>query len=69
MQVTITADQHRGQRGYHGADLELPASRYAIDDALQRAQQRHIEARNELPYQAWRLSEGEVAIPTEYVEL
>ena len=37
MQVTITADQHRGQRGYHGADLELPASRYAIDDALQRA--------------------------------
>ena len=38
-------------------------------DALQRAQQRHIEARNELPYQAWRLSEGEVAIPTEYVEL
>lgn len=37
MQVTITADQHRGRRGYHGADLELPASRYGVDDALQRA--------------------------------
>lgn len=37
MQVTITADQHRGQRGYYGADLELPASRYEVDDALQRA--------------------------------
>lgn len=39
------------------------------EDALQRAQQRHLESRNELPYQAWRLSEGEVAIPTEYVAI
>lgn len=37
MKVNITADQHRGQRGYTGAVLELPASRYAIEDALQRA--------------------------------
>lgn len=37
MKVTITADQHRGQRGYTGAVLELPASNYAIEDALQRA--------------------------------
>ncbi|MDO4258364.1 MAG: nicotinate phosphoribosyltransferase [Actinomycetaceae bacterium] len=38
-------------------------------DALVAAQKRHIHSRNELPYQAWRLSEGEVAIPTRYVEL
>ena len=36
-------------------------------EALQRAQQRHLESRNELPYQAWRLSEGETAIPTELI--
>ncbi len=35
-------------------------------DALARAQEHHLRARNELPYQAWRLSEGEVAIPTRY---
>ncbi|MDD7540685.1 MAG: nicotinate phosphoribosyltransferase [Mobiluncus porci] len=38
-------------------------------EALARAQQRHLDSRNELPYQAWRLSEGEVAIPTEFVHL
>ncbi|NMW64813.1 nicotinate phosphoribosyltransferase [Mobiluncus mulieris] len=37
--------------------------------ALERAQQRHEDSRNELPYQAWRLSEGEVAIPTKLVQL
>lgn len=37
MQVNITADQYRGQKGYAGAELELPASRLAIKDALQRA--------------------------------
>lgn len=37
MQVAIIANQYRGRRGYHGADLELPASRYEVDDALQRA--------------------------------
>lgn len=36
-------------------------------EALKQAKQRHLDARNELPYQAWRLSEGEVAIPTELV--
>ncbi|CAK7088812.1 MAG: hypothetical protein ENTB_04556 [Enterocloster aldenensis] len=37
MRVTITENQHRRQRGYNGAVLELPANRYAIEDALQRA--------------------------------
>lgn len=36
------------------------------DDTLQRAQEHHIRARNELPYQAWRLSDGDAAIPTHY---
>jgi putative nicotinate phosphoribosyltransferase len=35
-------------------------------DALVRAQEHHVRSRNELPYQAWRLSEGEPAIPTHY---
>ena len=35
-------------------------------EALSRAQEHHLRARNELPYQAWRLSEGEAAIPTRY---
>ncbi len=38
-------------------------------DALPRAQQRHLRSRNELPYQAWRLSEGDPAIPTRYLSL
>lgn len=37
MQVTITADQYKGKRGYRGADLELPALWYEIDDAFARA--------------------------------
>lgn len=37
MRVTITENQRRRQRGYNGAVLELPANRYAIEDALQRA--------------------------------
>lgn len=35
-------------------------------EALVRAQEHHVRSRNELPYQAWRLSEGEPAIPTHY---
>lgn len=38
-------------------------------EALTRAQARHVQSRNELPYQAWRLSEGDAAIPTRYVSL
>ena len=38
-------------------------------EALSRAKERHLRARNELPYQAWRLSEGEVAIPTRYEQV
>lgn len=38
-------------------------------DALEKAQAHHVRSRNELPYQAWRLSEGDAAIPTRYVRL
>ena len=38
-------------------------------EALSRAQDHHLSARNELPYQAWRLSEGEAAIPTRYEQV
>ncbi|WP_026459557.1 nicotinate phosphoribosyltransferase [Schaalia vaccimaxillae] len=38
-------------------------------EALEQAQERHIRSRNELPYQAWRLSEGETAIPTRYEKI
>ena len=31
MEVNITADCHRGRRGYDGAVLELPASPYEIE--------------------------------------
>lgn len=37
MQVNIIADKHNGKRGYNGAAVELPASRFELDDALQRA--------------------------------
>lgn len=58
----------------HGArPLQIPLVRdgqIASDawdaEALSEAQARHIRSRNELPYQAWRLSEGEAAIPTRY---
>lgn len=38
MKVKISADQRRGKRGYEGAEIKLPASHYALADALQRAQ-------------------------------
>lgn len=38
-------------------------------NALSEATKRHREARNELPYQAWRLSGGEAAIPTRFIHL
>lgn len=37
--------------------------------SLHAAQARHLQARNELPYQGWRLSSGEPAIPTRIVDL
>ena len=53
--------------------LQVPLVRGGVIDAqawgegaLVAAQERHLRARNELPYQAWRLSEGEAAIPTRY---
>lgn len=38
MKVCIIADECRGRRGYEGAVVELPASRFLLEDALQRAQ-------------------------------
>lgn len=38
---------------------------WKLDSVLQ-AQRHHQQSRNELPYQGWRLSEGEPAIPTRY---
>lgn len=35
--MTVTADYFRGSRGYVGSVLELPATPYEIEDALQRA--------------------------------
>ena len=53
--------------------LQVPLVRGGVIDAqawgegaLVAAQERHLRARNELPYQAWRLSEGDAAIPTRY---
>lgn len=37
MQVTIVADEHKEKHGYKGAAVELPASWFELDDALQRA--------------------------------
>lgn len=37
--------------------------------ALQAAAERHRQARAELPYDGWRLSEGEPAIPTRHLDL
>ncbi|GAA4434340.1 nicotinate phosphoribosyltransferase [Georgenia halophila] len=39
------------------------------DGALERAKERHLASRNELPYAAWRLSEGDPAIPTRHVDI
>lgn len=43
--------------------------RYTGAHAVQAARERHAASRDELPYQAWRLSEGEPAIPTRYAQL
>ena len=70
-------DEALAELGRRGArPLQVPLVRSgAIDPdswsprALARAQEHHLRARNELPYQAWRLSEGEPAISTRYVTL
>ncbi|AKU64629.1 nicotinate phosphoribosyltransferase [Schaalia meyeri] len=56
--------------------LQVPLVRGGVIDsaawsgeALARARERHLRARNELPYQGWRLSEGDVAIPTRYEQI
>lgn len=38
-------------------------------DALAAAAERHQVSRAELPYEAWRLSDGDAAIPTRYLDL
>lgn len=37
MHVNITADEYRGKCGYESAKVELPASRFELSDALERA--------------------------------
>lgn len=37
MQVNIISEECREKRGYEGATVELPATRYELEDALQRA--------------------------------
>lgn len=37
MQTNIVADCNSKTRGYYGADLDLPAGPYEIEDGLQRA--------------------------------
>lgn len=56
--------------------LQVPLVRAGVIDsslwgseALERAAAHHVRSRNELPYQAWRLSEGETALPTRYLHL
>lgn len=49
-------------------DGEIRSELWSID-ALKQARDHHLKSRNELPYQAWRLSEGEAAVSTRYVEL
>ncbi|MCS4483892.1 nicotinate phosphoribosyltransferase [Gleimia sp. 6138-11-ORH1] len=38
-------------------------------EIVQTAAAHHVKARNELPYQAWRLSEGDAAVPTRYLDM
>ncbi|MBM9432905.1 nicotinate phosphoribosyltransferase [Flaviflexus equikiangi] len=38
-------------------------------DSVQEAAQHHVASRNELPYQAWRLSDGEPAIPSTMIDI
>ena len=38
-------------------------------EALPAASARHIESRAELPYDGWRLSRGEPAVPTKLVDI
>lgn len=47
---------------------KIDADRYG-PAAVLAAQEHHRRSRNELPYSAWRLSEGEVAIPTGYYDV
>lgn len=53
MEVMITADKYRGRRGYHGAELELPADRYAMEDALQRARVSENGGYTAVPREGW----------------
>ncbi len=46
-------------------DGQITAELWSAEDAY-KAQERHRLSRNELPYPAWRLSEGEPGIPTRY---
>lgn len=45
------------------------AEEFMNSSALGRAAERHRSSRAALPYSAWRLSEGEPALPTEFVDI
>lgn len=46
-----------------------PVPEHHVPGALEAAKERHATAREALPYPAWRLSEGEPAIPTRHVDV
>ncbi|MDD9204991.1 nicotinate phosphoribosyltransferase, partial [Georgenia sp. 10Sc9-8] len=68
------AEQHLRRAG--ARPLVLPLVRggevlgeHCGTDALAAAAHRHRRSREELPYDAWRLSEGDPALPTRHVDL
>ncbi len=75
--VVACDDEASGLRALeeHGArPLQLPLVRQGVvaeehrgPDAVRAAAERHVASRAALPYEGWRLSEGEPAIPTRHV--
>lgn len=79
-EVTVTggsiaaADAHLAALGARPLQVELVRDGVVIDEhrgpaALAKATERHLCSRAELPYAAWRLSEGEPALVTRHVVL
>ncbi|MPV37494.1 nicotinate phosphoribosyltransferase [Georgenia subflava] len=72
-----THDAGRAEVERQGArPLQLPLVRDGVPveehrgpDALTAAAERHLASRAELPYAAWRLSEGEPGIPTRHIDI
>ncbi|NCD18413.1 MAG: nicotinate phosphoribosyltransferase [Actinobacteria bacterium] len=79
-EVTVTggdpgdAERHLEDLGARPLQVELIRDGAVVEEhrgpeALQRATERHLASRAELPYPAWRLSEGEPALTTRHVSL